>query len=242
MVSKSQIKLITSLQQKKYRNKTGLFVAEGPKVIEELRKEGLALEALFTTHTSEVKEDNHHLVTTTELQKISNLTTANTSLALFKIPEKKQPIYNGLSVALDAVRDPGNLGTIIRLCDWFGIRQLICSEDTVDCYNSKVIQATMGSIARVHIHYTDLSAYLKETQLPILGGRMDGANVYQVTLPKEAVLVLGNEANGISEEISALLTQAISIPQFGSGNETESLNVATAGAILLSELRRSTET
>jgi len=242
LVSKSQIKLITSLQQKKYRNKTGLFVAEGPKVIAELLSKKLKLEVLFTTIASEVKENNHHLVSEVELQKISNLTKANTSLAMFQIPVTTAIVQSGLTVALDAVRDPGNLGTIIRLCDWFGVDQLICSEDTVDCYNPKVVQATMGSIARVHIHYADLSAYLEKTPLPILGGRMDGDNVYTIALPKEAILVLGNEANGISEEISEKLTQAIAIPQFGRRNETESLNVATAGAILLSELKRTTET
>jgi TrmH family RNA methyltransferase len=242
LVSKSQIKLITSLQQKKYRNKSGLFVAEGPKVIREFLSEGIELEAFFTTNHSEVKSANHYGVTEVELQKISNLTKANTSLALFKIPKIKEEVHSGLNVALDSVRDPGNLGTIIRLCDWFGVRQLICSEDTVDCYNPKVIQATMGSIARVDVSYVNLSAYLSTSKLPILGGRMDGENVYQVVLPKEAILVLGNEANGISEEISGKLTQALAIPQFGNGNETESLNVATAGAILLSELKRSTET
>jgi len=241
LVSKSQTKLITSLQQKKYRSQSGLFVAEGPKVIAELLSENLELHFLFSTNASEITAQNHYHVTEAELKKLSFLKTANTSLALFKIPQPKFLQDSGLIVALDAVRDPGNLGTIIRLCDWFGVQQLLCSEDTTDCYNPKVVQATMGSLARVQVHYLALSEYFGKTKLPIFGGFMDGNNIYSEKLPKEGILVMGNEANGISEEISRKITHRITIPRFGKIQKTESLNVATATAILLSEFRRFTE-
>ncbi len=241
MVSKSQTKLITNLQQKKYRDQTGLFVGEGPKVIAELLKEGFKLESLFTKEATQIAAENHFHVTDAELKKISFLKTANNSLAIFKMPKPKPLQDFGLMVALDAVRDPGNLGTIIRLCDWFGVQQLICSEDTADCFNPKVVQATMGSLARVQIHYLSLSAFFEKTKLPIYGGFMDGKSVYAEKLPKDGIIVMGNEANGISEEIIRKITHKITIPRFGKSQKTESLNVATATAILLSEFRRFTE-
>ena len=237
MISKSEIKSITQLQQKKYRDARNLFIAEGPKVIKELLAEGLKLNAFFSTEILEVTENNYRHITPQELKKISNLKTANTSLAIFEKPTVQKIEDKGLIVALDAVRDPGNLGTIIRLCDWFGVTQLVCSQDTADCYNPKVIQATMGSIARVSVHYVSLAEVLQQSKLPVFGAFMDGENVYKSKLPKEGILVLGNEANGVSEEISAIISEKISIPQFGTAT-TESLNVATATAILLSEFKR----
>src|SRR5690606_27672917 len=145
LVSISQTKLITSLKQKKYRDRVGLFVAEGPKLISELRNEGLKRKWLFITEVSHISLDNHCLVTEAELKKISFLKTPNSSIAVFEIPNKNPLRDEGLIVALESVRDPGNMGTIIRLCDWFGVHQLFCSEDTVDCYNPKVVQASMGS-------------------------------------------------------------------------------------------------
>lgn len=241
MVSKSQIKLITSLQQKKYRDKTGLFVAEGPKVIAELLEAGLNLHSLFSTEADLGFSERFFSVTELELQKISFLKTANTSLALFEIPKQIPMPQQGLVLALDAVRDPGNLGTIIRMCDWFGLTQVVCSVDTADCYNPKVIQATMGSIARIQVTYCDLEAYIKNSKIPVYGACMEGVNVYAHTWAANGILVMGNEANGISEGISKLLHEKITIPQFGKKQEAESLNVATATAILLSEFRRSTE-
>jgi len=238
LVSKSQIKLITSLQQKKYRNNLGLFIAEGPKVINELLSSGIELDSLFSTEENLNPTKNECLVSEKELQKISFFKTAHTSVALFKIPPAKPLLNECTTVVLDAIRDPGNLGTIIRLCDWFGIKQLVCSEDTVDCYNPKVIQATMGSIARVQVNYTGISNFIKENKLPVYGACMDGDNLYQQKLPEKAILVMGNEANGISSEINSLLTNRITIPQFGEQQKTESLNVATATAILLSEFMR----
>mgnify|MGYP000999899360 CR=1 FL=1 len=176
--------------------------------------------------------------TTTFLQKISALTTPNTCLALFKIPATVAFEEKGLIVALDDVRDPGNLGTIIRLCDWFGISKIICTEETVDMYNPKVVQATMGSLARVQVEYTNLAAYLKATDLEIFGTFMDGKNIYNETLPNEGIIVMGNEANGISKAIENLVSERIAIPRFGDLQATESLNVATATAIILSEFKR----
>ncbi len=239
MLSKSQIKLINSLTQKKYRQKHQLFFAEGVKVIKELLNSNFALEMLFTeVDLFYTPKDKIQLLEQGELQKISKLSTPQTALALFKIPEDFEPIKKGLIVALDGVRDPGNLGTIIRLCDWFGVENLLCSTDTVDCYNPKVVQATMGSIARVEVSYTNLEESLPKLNLPLYGTFMQAESVYSAVLPKEAVLVLGNEANGISSRIEKILTHSISIPQFGTHQKTESLNVATATAISLSEFRR----
>ena len=143
----------------------------------------------------------------------------------------------GLIVALEDVRDPGNLGTIIRLCDWFGVKQLVCSSETVDVYNPKVIQSTMGSIKRVNVSYLNLNTFISETKLPVFGTFMDGKNVYNEALPKEAILVFGNEANGISSNLEKVIKNRIAIPRFGEVQETESLNVATATAIFLSEFK-----
>jgi len=241
LVSKSQIKLITSLQQKKYRNKLGLFVAEGPKVINELLTAGVSLHSLFSTEEQLFEVDEVQLISAMDLNKISALKNANNSVAVFKILKQQPIIEEGLTVALDTIRDPGNLGTIIRLCDWFGVKQLICSLDTVDCYNPKVVQATMGSIARVNVRYLALSDYLKKSTIPVYGGCMEGPSIYNQKLPESAIVVLGNEANGISGKINSLLTNKVTIPQFGEQKETESLNVATATAILLSEFKRFTE-
>ena len=239
MLSKGQIKLINSLSQKKYRQKNALFVAEGIKVIKELLNSNFELERLFSEADLFFTENNKmQLLEANELKKITKLATAQTALALFKIPQKKQTITEDFIVALDGVRDPGNLGTIIRLCDWFGVKQLLCSKDTVDCYNEKVVQATMGSIARVEVIYGDLAEEISKLDLPVFGTFMNGENIYESSLSSKGILVLGNEANGISDEIKQLSKHQISIPQFGETKNTESLNVATATAILLSEFKR----
>lgn len=239
MVGKSKIKLINSLSQKKQRTKTGLFVVEGIKGIKELLASNFELEMLFSEESIfTVPDEKMQLLTAEELKKISKLATPQTAVALFRIPKTGAIGAEGFSVALDGVRDPGNLGTIIRLCDWFGIADLICSNDTVDCFNPKVVQASMGSIARVNIVYTDLENHLKQTANPIYGTFMNGENVYESDLSSAGILVLGNEANGISTAISNLTDQKLAIPQFGEQKPTESLNVATATAILLSEFKR----
>ncbi|PKA99274.1 TrmH family RNA methyltransferase [Flavobacteriaceae bacterium MAR_2009_75] len=239
MIVKSQIKLIRSLHQKKYRNENGLFFVEGKKAVQELLNSRFAVVKVYSTELGLLPASNEivELITEAELKKISALNTPNKVLGIFKIPKIEQVNFDDWIVAVDDVRDPGNLGTIIRLCDWFGIKHLICSKETVDCYNPKTLQATMGSIARVNVGYTDLYDFLKTLEVPIYGAFMNGEVVYENKLPKSGVLVMGNEANGISEKIESLINQKISIPQFGM-QATESLNVATATAILLNEIRR----
>ncbi|MCG1037273.1 TrmH family RNA methyltransferase [Polaribacter sargassicola] len=240
-ISKNQLKLITSLSQKKYRQKHKLFIAEGVKVVEELLNSSFEVETLFCTEdfVSDFSKDKISTISEIDLKKISSLKTPNKVLGLFKIPDEELLKDKGLVVALDAINDPGNLGTIIRLCDWFGVDELICSKDTVDCYNQKVVQASMGSLKRISIKYLDLADYLTKTNLPTFIADMDGENVYKSTLPKEGILIMGNEANGVSDNLKKLISNKISIPRFGITQETESLNVATATAILLSEFKRS---
>lgn len=240
MVSKNQIKLITSLQQKKYRQKNQLFIAEGAKVIQELLESNFVLNHLYETENLffNVSESKKTRITENELKKITCLATPNNCLALFEIPKSKEVQNSGLIVALDDIRDPGNFGTIIRLCDWYGIQQIVCSEQTVDLYNPKVIQATMGSISRVSIAYVSLEDYFSKNQLPLFGTFMDGENVYNKLLPQYGILLLGNEANGISEKFEKYVNHRIAIPRFGNLQKTESLNVATATAIFLSEFKR----
>lgn len=237
-LSKNHLKLITSLSQKKYRHKYKLFVVEGVKVVQEFLNSSYELEILFSTESSFSYLDSFIEVSEQELKKISSLKTPNKVIALFKIPVQKNSSSSGLIVALDAINDPGNLGTIIRLCDWFGIDQLLCSKETVDCYNTKVVQSSMGSLTRVAISYIDLKEYLTSVSIPIFIADMDGDNIYEMKPPTSAVLVMGNEANGISNSIKQIVSTKITIPRYGNSQLTESLNVATATAILLSEFRR----
>lgn len=248
-ISKSQIKLVRSLQQKKFRDQLGLFIAEGDKCIQELRKN---FELVLL-----VNPDN---ATPTEIQQMSALRTPQGSIAVFK----KEPSHhskfitqNSLTLALDGIQDPGNLGTIIRTADWFGVRDIICSPDTADCYNPKVVQATMGALARVRVHYMDLPNWLSTLNAPIYGTLLDGKNMYEVLkqvtenreqrtkpatynlTPATCIIVMGNEGNGISKEVREYITHPIRIPSYPSEAETsESLNVAIATAIVLAEFRR----
>ena len=238
ILSNNHQKLITSLSQKKYRQKHQLFIAEGVKVVRELLESSFELEIIFSTESEFSSLDCFIQVSDQELKKISSLKTPNKVLALFKIPSQKKVNSSGLIVVLDTINDPGNLGTIIRLCDWFGVEQLVCSQDTVDCYNSKVVQATMGSLARVSISYLNLSEYLQTVSIPIFIADMDGVNIHKSKLPASAILVMGNEANGVSDGLKQLISNKISIPRYGNSNQVESLNVATATAILLNEFRR----
>ena len=240
MVSKNQIKLITSLQQKKYRIANKLFFAEGAKGIQELLDSNFELEHLYTTQNDfdQVFNEKKTIITENDLRKISALATPNSCLALFKMPLEKPIVQTGLIVALDSIRDPGNLGTILRLCDWFGIQQVLCSTETVDLFNPKVVQATMGSIARVNVNYINLDVFLTQTTMPIFGTFMDGTNIYKSVLPEEGIIIMGNEANGISASLEKLVQNRLTIPRFGDLQKTESLNVATATAIVLSEFRR----
>lgn len=238
MLSKNQVKLIQSLKQKKFRQEHQLFVAEGLKTITELLGSHFELHRLYVTPSCNFSTKKQIVISEDELKKISFLKTPNKALALFKMPITKPIDYDKLIVVLDDIRDPGNLGTIIRLCDWFGVQDLVCSTATVDCFNPKVIQATMGSITRVNITYTELKDIINNTESSPYGAFMDGENVYAIQLPEKGILVLGNEANGISKSIENMIDRRIAIPRFGSLQETESLNVATATAILLSEFKR----
>ena len=240
MVSKNQIKLITSLQHKKYRIEHQLFIAEGVKVIQELLESNFALEHLFETEAifEQVPISQKTVIKEQDMKRITALSSASSCLAIFKIPPETKIDTKGLIIALDDIRDPGNLGTIIRLCDWFGVTQLLCSHETVDVYNPKVIHATMGSITRVKVNYVDLNDYVLQSLLPVFGTFMDGKNVYSQELPKEAILILGNEANGISSALEKNIKNRIAIPRSGDIQKTESLNVAAATAIFLSEFRR----
>ncbi|MCP4978538.1 MAG: RNA methyltransferase [Maribacter sp.] len=246
MVVKSQIKFIKSLQQKKYRNQYGMFIAEGVKTVQELLNSRIEPHKIFST-IPDLPLAEGRLVETiseTDLKKISSLKNPNKVLGIFKIPQPYKVDQDDWILALDDVRDPGNLGTVIRLCDWFGIQHLVCSKNTVDCFNPKVLQATMGSITRVNIVYTDLVEFLTKTGLPVYGTFMDGDGIYSTELPKKGILVMGNESNGISNKIENLVDSRVSIPQpaFRTGRyssqATESLNVATATAIFLNEIRR----
>lgn len=234
MLTKAEIKLVKSLEHKKFRDKEGLFVAEGPKVISDLRQT-FELVRLYTDSD--------------EVHRLSFQKTPQSPLAIFKIPDYKQQttdFFNeslpsgkhrqGLILALDKIQDPGNLGTIIRIADWFGIENLLCSHDTVDVFNPKVVQATMGSLARVKIHYCNLVETLTDTNIPICGTVLDGDNIYQQQLPESAIIVMGNEGNGISDEVKRILTHRLLIPAARKG--AESLNVAVATAITLSEFTR----
>jgi len=243
MVSKNQIKFITSLQQKKYRIEHQMFIAEGVKVIQELIQSNFVLEHLYETTSIFEKIDNRQksLINEQDMKRISALSSPSSCLAIFKIPNENSIENSGLIIALDDIRDPGNLGTIIRLCDWFGVKQVLCSPETVDVFNPKVIQATMGSIARVNVSYLDLKSFIADTLLPVFGTFMDGVSIYKEKLPTEGILVFGNEANGISSELERSIKNRIAIPRFGDIQKTESLNVATATAIFLSEFRRNTE-
>jgi TrmH family RNA methyltransferase len=240
MVSKNQIKLITSLQQKKYRIANQMFFAEGIKVVNELLVSNFELVHIYTTENDfeTFSNDKKTIIDLSELKRITALASPNSCLALFRMANEKQIITEGLIMALDSIRDPGNMGTILRLCDWFGIQQIVCSRETVDIYNPKVVQATMGSISRVNVAYLDLNEYIASTKLAVLGTFMDGDNIYKSSLPENGIIVMGNEANGISKELEAIVTHRLSIPRFGSVQMTESLNVATATAIVLSEFKR----
>ncbi|NRA93778.1 MAG: RNA methyltransferase [Psychroserpens sp.] len=234
-MTKNEIKLIKGLGQKKNRIEERLFVVEGLKSIQEFLDSSFELVRLYATKNE--FDVPVHSISEQELKRISNYKSPNVALAVFRIPEQPDIMEKGLILALDDVRDPGNLGTIIRLCDWFGIEQLVCSNETVDCYNPKVVQATMGSLTRVKVLYTDLNQFIAETSLPTFGTFMDGESIYKASLPGEGVIIMGNEANGISKDIQDLVHSKIGIPRFGNLKATESLNVAAATAIILSAFR-----
>ena len=244
MISKNQIKLIHSLEQKKNRKREGLFVAEGPKVVSDLLKAGFLPHSIFCCGEWKGACDERFVqeISDEELHRISFLQHPQQVLAVFHIPtlnESPSTLDTTLSLALDGVQDPGNLGTIIRIADWFGIDHIYCSPDTADAYNPKVVQATMGSIAHVHIIYCDLVKLLTDATCPVYGTLLDGNDIYQQELSPNGIVVMGNEGNGISEAVRPLVTHRLLIPTYNtSGHTAESLNVAIATAITCSEFRR----
>ena len=238
-LTKSQIKWVRSLQQKKFRDAEGVFVAEGEKCVNDL-KGAFDLVLLISPENA----------TQTEIEQMSSLRTPQGVIGVFK---KREDMGNGLLdmddglwVALDGVQDPGNLGTIIRTCDWFGVHHIVCSRDTADCYNPKVVQATMGALARVSVHYIDnlgdMVQQMQKADYPIYGTLLDGKDMYEPTaIPTKdkGIIVMGNEGNGISPEVRELVTHPLFIPSYPTDIPTsESLNVSIATAIILAEFRR----
>ena len=248
MITKARIKLIKSLEQRKQRNLQHLFVAEGPKLVGELLATMqpsyiAALPEWWQQNKGIISPDcQADIITPDELQRTSLLRTPQQVIALFPIPQyvfQAETAQHELCLALDGVQDPGNMGTILRIADWFGIRHVVCSEDTVDVYNPKAVQATMGALARVKVHYTDLSALLSQCQVPIYGTLLDGNNIYEQELGQQGFIVMGNEGKGLSQPIRNLVTSKLFIPNYPLGTQTtESLNVAIATSIVCSEFRR----
>ncbi len=239
MLSKSTISFLTSLSQKKYRDLHGLFVAEGQKLVSELRSR-MKPHAVYTTD----KGIDGEQISEAEMKKISFLKTPSPVLGVFRIPQNEAPALpqkNELVLALDGVQDPGNLGTIIRLCDWFGIGTLLCSPNTADCYNPKVVQATMGAIAHVRVAYAALPDFLQKAAasgIPVYGTFLEGKNIYTENINNQGIIVMGSEGQGISPEVEKCVTHKLYIPAFAQNHSAESLNVAIASAVVCSEFRR----
>lgn len=231
MLSKSEIKDIRALSQKKFRDERRLFVVEGEKLVAEALASDLEVVRVF--RTDEIGQET--------MSRISMLSTPSPVLAVVRMPDSAAAEIDpsGLTIALDSLRDPGNVGTIIRLADWFGIRNMIASTDTVDIYNPKVVQATMGAIFRVKFSYCDLPSILSGISCPVYGTYLEGENIYSSELSPNGVIIMGSESNGISGTVGKCVTHKITIPPFSSGRTVcESLNVAVAAAVICSEFRR----
>jgi len=239
MLSKNQIKLIKGLSLKKNRTRLELFTVEGRKGIIEFLNSDFKCHSIYSTDPDLFDHEKVSIIPESDLKRISQLKTPNRALAIFEIPKSVPVDESGLIVALDEIKDPGNLGTIIRLCDWFGVTEIICSDQTVDCYNSKVVQASMGSLSRIKIHYLNLEVFFSAYSNPIYGTYLNGTSIYKSKFTEQGILLMGNESNGISQSIESFVTNRITIPQYGKVIETESLNVATATAICLAEIKRS---
>lgn len=239
MLEKNTIKHFANLQRKKFRNEYKEYVVEGEKMVKECIqwcKDDLV--KVYCLPDFQLENDlssiPHQIVSERELKQLSTLKTPNKAVALLKHSSNELQEAS-FYLVLDGIQDPGNMGTIIRLADWFGLTQIICSLDTVDCYNPKVVQATMGSLFRINVHYTVVQDFLQGSQLPVYGALLNGENVYEQTLKKEGILLMGNEGNGIREELLPFISHPLMIPRFG---EAESLNVGIATSILLSEFSR----
>ena len=225
------------MDKKKFRQKYNLFLVEGNKIIKELKNSSFKVKEIFSVNPSELDFLGMmiHQITDKELQKISHLQHPKNSVAVCELQENKS-IDAPIQLVLDNIQDPGNLGTIIRLADWFGIEQIICSPDSVDVYNPKVIQATMGSFTRVNVVYQEIEQILENADCPIFGTDMVGKNLYLMDFPEKFYLILGNEGNGIRPNIKKLVSNNITIPRFGKLQSTESLNVSMAAGIILGQI------
>jgi TrmH family RNA methyltransferase len=243
MVSKKWQKLVKSLQYKKYRKEEGLFFIEGAKSVQELLQSDFKVEILFATPQFLAKNKISsnipvEIATEPELIEIGTLQSNQDCLAVAQQKENKFifPEKEEILLLLDNIQDPGNMGTIIRICDWYGIKKVVCSNQTVDLYNPKVVNSSMGSFLRVDIFYTDLKDYLSnQKNIPIYGTLLEGENIHTLSLSKNGILIMGNEANGISDELIPFITQKVTIPKFGGA---ESLNVAIATAVALDNFMR----
>lgn len=248
MLSKAQISLITSLQHKKFRKQHGLFIVEGAKSVIEFLSSDYQIHSLYTTAEARTKMSNLPRklkcidVSTSEFQKISSLTNPQGVLALVHLPVSETFDWSLLrrqhSLLLDDIQDPGNLGTIIRTAEWFGIQHIICSIGTVDAFNPKVVQATMGSLARIKIYYTPLADFINQAEIPTFGALLNGKSIYKTDFGKAGLIVMGNEGNGIGKEIVEKVDHAVTIPRRG---RAESLNVAVATTVFCSEIARQKE-
>jgi len=239
MISKNRIRFIKSLEQKKIRQQEGLFMIEGEKMVHEainwipeyIETIYYTSDFIFETPFDSILCEEINL---NELKNISSLKTPNKAIAICKFLPTTS-VISPYTIVLDGIQDPGNLGTILRMADWFGISHVICSKDTVDCYNPKVLQATMGAIFRVSVSYVELEDFFSENTKPVYGALLDGENLFSTNFEKEGIILLGNEGNGIREKNKKYIQYPITIPKYGNA---ESLNVATAGAIILGSLFR----
>ena len=249
MLSKNDIRIIKSLEHKKFRHEYGMFAAEGPKLVGDLAAHFechlvAATQSWLSTRCN-IRAGRVEQVSREELERISFLKTPQDVMALFRIPDygfdTTKAASEGLILALDGIQDPGNLGTIVRIADWFGINDIICSRNTADIYNPKSVQATMGALARVRLHYRNLETELSNLHpgTPVYGTFLDGDNMYSSSITDKGIIIMGNEGNGISSQIGRLVNRRLFIPNWPEGSKTsESLNVAVATAIVCAEFRR----
>lgn len=235
MISKIEIKHINALKVKKYRNKYSEFIAEGDKIIKELIDEGLQVVNIYTTNENSIlPEKNIKVISDAEMSKISALTKHHGSLAIFRLQRKELKISKDEWILLlDDIQDPGNMGTIIRTCDWFGIKKIICSDGCVDAYNPKVVQASMASIGRVQVVEADLKEIIQQNKMPVYGAILNGKNYHEQSFKEKGFILIGNEGHGINRELEALITYPVTIPKKG---KAESLNAAIAAALILDKV------
>lgn len=238
-ISKAKIKWIRSLQLKKVREEEQVFVVEGEKMVLEglssaIDPELVVVHRDYTTLLNQTLSCPVFIAGNSEMEQLSGLKTPNKLVAVFRKPQFPS-VENGLRIVLDGVQDPGNMGTIMRLADWFGVSEIICSNDTVDCFNPKVVQASMGAVFRINVKYAHLPEFLKNATTPVYGALLNGTHYREINYVNDAFLVMGNEGKGISDALLPFITDKVTIPRYG---EAESLNVATATAILLAEIRK----